>query len=194
MSHAIYQTSAVILKTKNMRESNKLLVLYTEKFGLIYVSTQSVRELKSKMRFHTNTLSLVEVDLVRGRDIWKLTGIHEQYSSLVFAGTRWYSLVHRLAVLLLRLCSGEEPHDEVWQDLKKIYTYLQEQHALSKLDYEAIEIIFVTRLLYYLGYWEGEEEILSSKDPFSKDIYPEIFKNKNYFIQRINEGIQSSQL
>ena len=68
-----------------MRESNKLVVLYTREFGLIYASTQSIRELKSKMRFHTNALSLVDVDVIRGRDIWKITGIHENISSLGLA-------------------------------------------------------------------------------------------------------------
>ena len=177
-----------------MRESNKLVVLYTREFGLIYTSTQSIRELKSKMRFHTNALSLVDVDVIRGRDIWKITGIHENISSLGLAGTHWYSLLHRLATLLLRLCSGEEAHDEIWQDILKTYYYVQSKKDLDPKYYDAIEIILVVRLLHYLGYWEGEEDVLSLENPFIESWYDEVLKKKSYFIQRINEGIQSSQL
>src|SRR5690606_33112169 len=97
MSHAIYQTPALILKTKNMREANKLIILYTRQFGLLFVSSQSIRVLSSKMRFHTSSLSLVDVDLVEGRDIWKLTGIHENISALTLAGTSWYDLSSNIA-------------------------------------------------------------------------------------------------
>jgi len=43
MSHAIYQTKAVILSSKNMRESNKLLVFLTEKFGLIIITRIEIK-------------------------------------------------------------------------------------------------------------------------------------------------------
>ncbi|MFT6361325.1 MAG: DNA repair protein RecO [Candidatus Paceibacteria bacterium] len=193
MSHAIYQTPALILKTKNMRESNKLLTLYTERFGIVYASTQSIRALKSKMRFHTNALSLVNVDLVRGRDIWKLTGIHENMSSFNFVGTDAYLLLHKISALIRRLCNGEEAHDEIWTDIGNLYRYLDEGTS-SEINFELIEIIFVVRLLYQLGYWEGEETFLSITNPFINEIIETLEVNKPYLIQRINEGIGSSQL
>ena len=189
MSHAIYQTRALILKTKNMRESNKLLVLYTERFGLIYVSTQSVRDLKSKMRFHTNTLSLVTVDVVQGRDIWKLTGIHEEYSSITLAGTSWYELLTRMASLIVRLSSGEEPNMDVWNDIVRLY-----EHIPIEEPSESIELLFVTRLLHALGYWEGSEPWLFTEHPFSADMYAEVTASRSTIIKKINTAIQNSQL
>jgi len=194
MSHAIYQTSALILTTKNMRESNKLLTLYTERFGIIYASTQSIRALKSKMRFHTHALSLVDVDLVRGRDIWKLTGIHEKKPAFNFVGTDAYTLIYNMSALLRRLCNGEESHDEIWKDIEQMYNFLDLKETHSPEFFEIIEIVFVARLLYQLGYWEGEQEFLHIKNPFNKEIIEKLDVNTSYLINRINEGIQSSQL
>lgn len=194
MSHAIYQTKAIILKTKNMRESNKLLVLYTERFGVIYAAMQSVRELKSKMKYHSNTLSLVTVDLVRGRDIWRITGIHEQYSSLVFAVQESYPLLHRFAVLLLRLCRGEDAHQQVWDDILALYTYTQENETLNTETFAALEIIFVARLLYFLGYWDSEESFIITENPCDTELFSIVLNNKKKYIQRINQGIVDSQL
>jgi recombinational DNA repair protein (RecF pathway) len=192
MSHAMYQTSAVILKTKNMRESNKLVVLYTERFGLIYATMQSVRELKSKMKYHVNTLSLVTVDIVQGRDIWRITGIHEQQSSLGFVGTPFYTFLHNISVFLLRLSQGEETNQELWNDLKSLYEYDKETLALK--DYKIIEIITIARLLFYLGYWDGTQNVIQSDSIFSIKNREDVAGNISLYIRYINQGIKDSQL
>jgi len=190
MSHAIYQTSAIILKTKNMRESNKLLVLYTEKFGLIYCVTQSVRELKSKMRYHTNRYSLVTVDVVEGRDIWRITGIHENISSLSFAGGLWYELLSNFSQLIRRLCSGEEPNREIWQNIEYLYCNYTDINASN---YSYYEIIFTIRLLHHLGYWDGKEDFLNRLD-YHQGYFDSIESHKISLITNINQRIHDTQL
>ena len=193
MSHAIYQTPAFILKTKNMRESNKLVFLYTQKFGLVYASIQSVRELKSKMRSHTTKLSLVDVDLVRGRDIWRLTGIHENIASLSFVETPWYTLFDKLALLLQRLCVGEESNTALWDDIADLFLEYQKNKTETK-NIALFEIIIITRVLYQLGYWYDEEDLVQSSYPYTTEILAFVDHNKKKLIHKINQGIQDSQL
>jgi len=193
MSHAIYQTSAIILKTKNMRESNKLIVLYTERFGLIYASMQSVRELKSKMRFHTNILSFVTVDLVQGRDIWRITGIHEHISSLDFVRNFFYTFIHRISTLLLRLSQGEEVNEKIWKDILELYKNLP-QSDINEQEYEIIEIISIARILHALGYWDGTQACILSDNLLNRELFDEVTQNKIQYINLINQGIKDSQL
>lgn len=190
MSHAIYQTPAIILKTKNMRESNKLIVLYTQKFGLIYCVTQSVRELKSKMRYHTNRYSLVTVDLVRGRDIWRITGIHEDTSSLTFAGSMWYELVAKFSQLLNRLCSGEDPQQSLWENIAYLFSI---HKNITPENSEYYEIIFTIRTLNILGYWDGKESFLDNQD-YKKEYFDYIDLHKRNLIQTINQRMLDTQL
>jgi recombinational DNA repair protein (RecF pathway) len=184
----------LILKTTNMRESNKLIILYTQKFGLIYTTIQSVRELRSKMRFHTNRLSLVEVDVVRGRDIWRIVGIHEYISIFDVTGTVWYSLMERMANLILRLCSGEETHNELWEDIVGLYDYINSHKEDSNNTKEFVEIIFVSRMLYHLGYSAGEMSFIHIQNPYTTEVFSQIKLSKKELIVAINNGIQTSQL
>lgn len=192
MSHAIYQTRAVILATKNMRESNKLLVAYTEKFGLMYISTQSIRELKSKMRFHAHSLSLVDIDIVEGRGIWKLTGIHEQLSSMKIVGTIAYELLSDVASVIMRLCNGEDPQEDLWRDISILYTKIFTS-TIEEDEKNIIEIIMAVRILYHLGYWEGDV-ILCQKDIFIEEQYQYVLDNKKKLVAGINEAFIETQL
>lgn len=190
MSHAIYQTKAVILKTKNMRESNKLLVLYTEKFGLIYCVMQSVRELKSKMRYHSNRYSLVTVDLVQGRDIWRITGMHEEISSLGFAGSLWFDLIGNFTQLINRLSNGEESDETIWKNIEYLYNNYRDINESNQFYYE---IIFSIRLLHNLGYWEGNEIFLDTIE-YKQEYFDYIQEYKNYLVSTINQRITDTQL
>ena len=200
MSHAIYQTPAMILQTSSMRESNKLAVLYTRDFGLIYVAAQSIREAKSKMKAHLHTCSLASVDLVRGRDIWRLTGIHEDLSSLSFAGTKWFALLDRYSSSLKRLCPGEEPNFDLWDDISELYEYIREdlsqphKKIFSKEDVAIIEIVLMARSLNHLGYWSGDELPLTSKHIYSSEIIDYVSTHKSLMFKKINEGLRRSQL
>lgn len=189
MSHAIYQTQALILKTKNMRESNKLIYLYTEKFGLIYASMQSVRELRSKMRYHVHPYSLVEVDLVSGRNIWRVTGVHELKSSFNIVGTPWYGLVSLVSDTLIRLCAGEEENKLLWNEIILFLGNFEFEDKL--IEYE---IIIMVRILYVLGYWSEVGVILKSENPYNNNVFFYINENKTKYIKQINESLYDSQL
>lgn len=175
-----------------MRESNKLVLLYTERFGLIYGTLQSIRELKSKMKFHTQTLSLVDVDIIQGRDIWRIVGIHEREPSLGFVGTPFYPFMNNIADLLLRMLQGEESHTEIWDDLLFLYTTAKD--TLTESDYQALEIIVVVRLLYYLGYWNGDTECIEPNNFLTTELFNTVLNNRKKYIQSINQGIKDSQL
>lgn len=192
MSHAIYQTKAVIVGKKNMHESNVLYILYTERFGLVYVSAQSIRSARSKMKFHMQLFSLVIVDLVEGKDIWKLTGVHQHTASLSFSDSEWYCLFARVAGLLVRLVKGEEAHTVLWKDYESLYSFISNTKMQHNL--KALELIFVTRTLYHLGYWDREEEYLYDIHPFQEKYLEHVLSLQATLIYEINQRIIDTQL
>lgn len=190
MSHAIYQTKAIILKTKNMRESNKLVYLYTEKFGLIYANLQAGRELRSKMRYHAHPQSLVWVDLVAGKNIWRVTGVHEYKSSYELARGPWYGLAERLSQSILRLCKGEEEHKGLWDYLEYFYHNIFNQSLEQEPE---LEISFMVAFLKELGYWH-EKDDFSLDDFLGQERILFIKNNKADYIKKINMALVESQL
>jgi recombinational DNA repair protein (RecF pathway) len=194
MPHSVYQTPAFVLSTTSMRESNKLAVLYTRDFGVIYVAAQSIRELSSKMKSHLHKLSLVDVDVVRGRDIWRLTGIHEVTSSLSFADTKWYPLIDRFGSSLKRLCPGEEAHPEIWEDIQSLFAFLESDNEFSKEDISFLEVILMSRTLNHLGYWSGDELVITSQELYNHEVREYMNTHKKDLIKKINERLHQTQL
>lgn len=190
MSYAIYQTPAFVLKTKNIRESNKLVYLYTQKFGLIYASMQSLRELKSKMRYHIHTGAYLTVDLVEGKNIWRIVGAHEEKSAFHLVGTPWHSLFSVFSDTLVRLCDSEEPNDGLWQSLDNFMNHTDHFYEVYVSE---IELVVMIEFLYALGYWQ-EDDTFFHYPSYEKELFDYIKKNKKILIQKINHSLAASQL
>ena len=171
-----------------MKEANKLLVLYTRDFGLIYVGAQSIRNLNAKMKYHVQSYNYIDVDIIRGRDVWRLTGVHQKISSLSFVETPWYPLCVRLSEIIQRLCKGEESNHELWKEIQGVYEYIGTEF-LSE-----IEIILVARILHALGYWSGDEMCVVSDMPYSLESISFTKDHKRTLIRKINQSFVDSQL
>lgn len=190
MSHVMYQTPAIILATRNIKESNKLGILYTRDFGLIYVNAQSIRSVKAKMKSQFLSLSFVEVDLIQGRNMWKLTGIEERYSALNFASTQWYPVVSRITSLVKRLCQGEEENIELWNHLKDFYERIKQGYDNPK----NLELIMVLRILKSLGYWSDENPAILADDIDTHEVTSFISQNKTSLTREVNDVLRMTQL
>jgi len=192
MSHAIYQTPAWVLKTKNRGEANKLIWLYTRDLGLVYVMAQSIRAGSAKMRAHIHNLSFVDTDLVQGRDIWRLVGTHELEAGLDLVGTPWHAFFDKIAQLIVRLCTDQEVHLDLWNLIFNIRTNLPKDEE-SRLD--VFEIYIVTQILSFLGYFDLPEDLVSENPSTMGERAREYTKkNKQKLIREINQALVSSQL
>ena len=69
----IHHTEGIILSSKNYGEAGKYYSLLTRDLGLINASAQGVRKISSKLRFVLQDFSYIKVDLVHGKDFWRLT-------------------------------------------------------------------------------------------------------------------------
>lgn len=192
MSHAIYQTQAIVLGSRNFKESNKLITLFTREFGLLRAHTQSSRELKSKMRAHLGTLSVVDVDLVRGRDMWRMTGIHTRTSGVSLVQHYLYSTYVKIADILKRLLVGEDPHTELFNDIISFFD-LATDTTLSRFISE-IEIIMMARILNHLGYWNDDSSYITDPDPYKPEVFQWVSEQRSVLVQKINHGLEISQL
>ena len=156
------------------------------------MSVQSVRDLKSKMRFHIQKLSYVDVDIIQARDIWKLTGIHEKVSAMELVKTPWYPLFEKIANLVERLCGGQEINSELWKILESVfqlYTTSKDTHH-----FELLEILIVARILYSLGYWESDSVYIKNINNYTEDVLHWVNVNKVVLVQKINQALKDTQL
>ena len=142
-----YVTEAIVLGSKPRKEADRVLDLLTHDFGLVQARGISLRVEKSKMRYSLQDLALVDVDLVRGRDVWRVAGAraHDVFWKGNDAGLQAFARIARLA---RRLVQGEERHEELFDVLKSARSAFESQ----ELDPVLTELLSAARVLHVLGY------------------------------------------
>lgn len=70
--HPIHHSDAFVLDTEGQGEANATVVLFTRELGLISARAQGLRKSAAKLRSHVVPYAYIEVDLVRGRGLWRL--------------------------------------------------------------------------------------------------------------------------
>lgn len=149
-SHQLHHTNAYILASRGVGEANRFITLFSEDLGLIKAVAQGVRLSKSKLKGGLYTYAHTKVSLVRGREVWRITGAEEISRSYeLFDSPEKLALLARVYALVLRLVHGEEPDLELYIELGELSGVLA-RTADAQLKY--LEIAIVLRMLNRLGY------------------------------------------
>lgn len=148
--HHIFHTEAFVVEARQMKEADRMLVLYTRDLGLVHAHARGIRNTRSRLRYGLQEYSRAKVDLVRGKDIWRLTSatpitahtqLRKNKSSFV--------VMHQALKLVSRLAGGEEAHPDIFDDLVAGFALLEHATADTR---EAIELVLILRILSQLGY------------------------------------------
>ena len=160
MTHHVYTTEGFVLGRTRTGEASAYISLYTKDFGLIRATARSVREEKSKLRYSLQDFSYCSVSLVRGRDVWRITGAVEHHSIYhqLNKEPEKLALFVRITRLLQRLVQGEEKNIELFELLQATVSALERSPANTDL-LKNLEYIAVLRMLSTLGYIRRSREL-----------------------------------
>lgn len=192
--HHIYHTEGIILGSRNFGEAGKYYSLFTRDLGFIYASAQGVRKMSSKLRFVLQDYSYIKVDLIKGKDFWRVTSASKGngLESLTKTSTK-FEVFYNLAKLLKKLLAGEEPNESLFNDVLS-GLYLLEKTEKEE-DLRNVEVVMVLRILNNLGYIGGSkdlETLISS--PFEQDLVLEVFKQRKEVLKHINQALKETHL
>src|SRR3990167_2163827 len=192
--HHIYHTEGIILGSRNYGEAGKYYSIFTRDLGMVYASAQGVRRMSSKLRFVLQDFAYLKIDLVQGKDFWRVTNasktnLLEQLSKN--SGT--FEVFSNIANLLKRLLAGVEPNEALFVDLIKGLAVLE--RTKIKEDLRNIEAIIVLRILDNLGYI-GSNEMLQKlvKSPFEENLIFEVSKSRTQVLHQINKALKETHL
>ena len=191
--HHIYHTEGIILGSKNFGEAGKYYSVFTRDLGLIYASAQGVRKMSSKLRFILQDFAYVKVDLVQGKDFWRVTSASKTNKLEQLSKNRGtLGVVSNIAKLLKRLLAGVEPNQALFSDLVNGFSVLEKS---AKEELQNIEIILVLRILNNLGYI-GDNAVLQNliKSPFEENLIFEVSKSKSQVLSQINKALKETHL
>lgn len=195
MSHHIYHTRGVILASNAVGESNRFYKIFTEELGLVGGSAQSVREGKSKLRYTLQDFSMVTVDLVRGKEVWRIVsaGTHRPLDVIKNDHAR-LKLFASYCALLSRFLHGEGRDQELFDEVTRVADFIEKKTIPDELTL-SFETLATLRVLAHLGYVDGEGyEKFLDRDAYSVDILEDFEKIRPVVLHKINEALNASHL
>lgn len=164
MSHTLYTTECIVLGGHDSGEANRYISLFTKEIGLVKAVARSVREEKSKLRYSLQNFSFTDATLVRGREVWRITGAQEIYSlhqELKYEEGKLF-VVTQVLNLLQRLVHGEEKNEYLFDTLRSGLEFVRSNNMDDEM-LKNFEHLMVLRILYSLGYIAKKDD----KDNFA---------------------------
>lgn len=189
--HRIHTTEAFVLSSTPLGEGSSFVRFYTRELGLLSAWVQGTRILKSKLRSHVQPFSYSRLSLVRGKDMWRVTGA-EGIEPLVdpLGDPERFRFVAKIFVLLSRLVAGEESDPELFDSVKSGVL------GNGVKDLSMVELLLVLRILSRLGYLPDDSRISPFLEyDFGDAAVEEALRpHKSHAIGLVNAALRASQL
>jgi DNA repair protein RecO len=199
--HHIHHTEGIILGSKNYGEAGKYYSIFTRDLGMIQASAQGVRKMSSKLRFILQDFAYVKIDLVQGKDFWRVTSASKTNKlENLCKNSAIFEVLSNIGVLLKRLLTGVERNESLFVDLINGLSILEKvatkDGAFSgKEDLRNLEAIIVLRILNNLGYIGGDERLQNLiKSPFEPNLIFEVSKSRARVLHQINKALKETHL
>jgi len=192
--HHIYHTEGIILESRNFDEAGKYYFIFTRDFGMILASAQGVRKISSKLRFVLQDFAYLKIDLVKGKDFWKVTNASKtNMLEGITKNKTNFRIFANISKLLRRLLAGEDPNESLFDDFLSGLLILE--NSKTKEELHNIEVIIVLRILSNLGYI-GASEMFKTfiQSPFEPSLIYEMARSRKQILQKINKILQETHL
>ncbi len=192
--HHIYHTEGIILGSRNFGEAGKYYSIFTRDLGMVYASASGVRKMSSKLRFVLQDFAYLKIDLVQGKDFWRLTNASKTNTlEQITKNPIHFKVFANIARLLKRLLAGVEPNEILFADLLHSLSVLEKAETKEKI--ENIEAIMVLRIVHNLGYIGGNEVLETFiKSPFEENIIFQASKKRKVILSEINKALRETHL
>lgn len=177
-----YTTEAFIISMYPSGEDDIVFKAYTRDFGMILVKSASLRK-SVKLRGHISVNRLSQITVVRGKEIYRLTGATEIQSENKF--------IAHVCECVAKFIHGEGKNVKLFDRLVE-YSNLN-----SDFDLQQLRISLFAEVLIQLGYLDIENLSLTKEEYINSDInhfYLLSSLNKKVFVNTIQKSIVESML
>lgn len=197
--HPIHHTEGFIIGSIDVKEADKFFTIFTRDFGLIRATAGGIRKISSKLRFILHDFSHARIDLVEGRDVWRITSasktglldtVKDNKLLIPFSGN--------IFSFIKRLCHGEEKNYPLYETLVDAYSFLQKEEKneklLSRQYVSALETVVLFRILNHLGYNGNDKfnDLISTTLSF--DLLDSVIDKQSIIISSITSALADSHL
>ncbi|MEK7063631.1 MAG: DNA repair protein RecO [Patescibacteria group bacterium] len=185
-------TRGVVVGRRAAGEGSVRVTLYTEELGLVSAVAKSAREERSKLRAHLVEGTRGTYSLVKGKEVWRLTGAVRTQNIFYESPGDGAASASRVLSLMRQFIQGEGADAELFAS---VWEYLEALPTLQADDIRIAEYIVVLRMLAALGYIARggvADELLGAE--YSAALLVLARERRKELVKVINDGIGASGL
>jgi len=171
-----YKTEGIIIKRTNFGEADKILTIFSSRYGKIKTLAKGVRRLTSRRAGSLELFNFVTIFLAVGKNFDIIT---EAEAKEVFRGKRQETVwaVYYLAEIIDKLCPERQKNQKVLDLLRKTIRALEKNPDEKEM--KAIIENFREALLFELGYL-GNGKRPESLERYMEGIIEKELKSKKF--------------
>jgi DNA repair protein RecO (recombination protein O) len=116
MEYQTLKTNAIVLKDKEVGETDKLFTLYTQNFGKIEVLGKGIRKIKAKLKGGLQPLNHISLEFVQGKHFFIATDavLKDDFPTIKKEIKKYRSALY-ICDILDRLVKGAEKDERIWE-------------------------------------------------------------------------------
>lgn len=186
-------TRGIVIARRSAGEGSVRVSLYTEELGLVSALATSAREERSKLRPHLMVGTRGTFSLVKGKEVWRLTGAVGAVNTYFELETNDQRESSARVMALIRQFVRGEGHDEGL--FESVWEYCAALRGVLGEDVRILEYVTILRILSALGYVAPADDITEFLGaPYSAALIASARERTKDLIRRINDGISVSGL
>ncbi len=161
MSIEKYTTKAFILKEYERDENNMVYKVWTRDFGVIFVLARSIRKINAKLRMMIKKNDFILITIVKGKDLWRLTGGEEQ--NKISINSSWQFKAKKIiAEAISKLIEEKKTYKKLFDRLESIFILGENYKIFSLFDTNKFKLLVTYIVLVDTGY--ADARIIGAKD------------------------------
>lgn len=153
-----YSTEGIVLSRRNYGESDRILVVFSKKFGKLSLLAKGIRKIKSKKRGHLEIFSKIKFSAVSGRGMDIIT---EAETINDFSGVRInlnkITLAYYFCEVVNKITHEDGNPSVVFILLSLALEQLEQTTELKKH-----RLKFIYDLLIEMGYWPENKKMIDA--------------------------------
>lgn len=161
------KTEAIVLRTKELREADSLITLYTRDWGKVQVVAKGVRKVKARYGASLEIFTHNQVMLFSktDKDLARLTGCQVMHPFYSLRESYFkYGMASYLLELVDKLSEYREANQDIFNLLGKSFSLMDAGVLKTRENYLSLWNWFVLKILDYSGYKVSLESCIHCKE------------------------------
>lgn len=191
-----HHTKGIVVSSRSEGESNLILNIFTENFGLINAKVQGARNIHSKLRVGVQDFSFGEFSLVHGKSGWKVVSAksHKNFFEIFRNSPNKMKIVGNILNLVKKLISEEETknsYNSIFITISNFFDFLEKA---GESEIALAECLTLVRILHSLGYMRHDPELTVpiSSSEINLEYLETLAPKRSKMVALINESLKAA--